>query len=76
MARQARIAGVRATIDGAEQEIAGDLVVDASGRQSKLPDWLEAMGFPAPPVDEVALETHYVTRVYARRPQDLAGGID
>src|SRR5207247_1228575 len=26
-------------------------------------------------VDEVALETHYVTRIYSRRPHHLAGGI-
>jgi hypothetical protein len=26
-------------------------------------------------VDELALETHYVTRIYSRRPQHLSGGI-
>ena len=72
---QGRIAGVRATIDGGEHEVPGDLVVDASGRNSKLTAWLMELGFAAPPVDEVDVETHYVTRVYARRPQHLAGGI-
>jgi 2-polyprenyl-6-methoxyphenol hydroxylase-like FAD-dependent oxidoreductase len=75
VAARTGIAGVRATIDGVEQELAGDLVVDASGRSSKLPSWLVALGFPAPPVDEVKLETHYVTRIYPRRPEHLAGGI-
>jgi flavin-dependent dehydrogenase len=75
LAAQTRIAGVRAAIDGVEQELAGDLVVDASGRSSKLPSWLVALGFPPPPVEEVELETHYVTRIYSRRPEHLAGGI-
>jgi 2-polyprenyl-6-methoxyphenol hydroxylase-like FAD-dependent oxidoreductase len=75
LAAQTRITGVRAAIDGVEQKLTGDLVVDASGRQSKLADWLAAIGFPAPPLDEVALETHYVTRVYSREPHHLAGGI-
>jgi len=75
VATPTRITGVRAAIDGVEQELAGDVVVDASGRHSKLPDWLAALGFPVPPVDELALETHYVTRIYSRRPQHLSGGI-
>ena len=75
VATPTRIAGVRAAIDGVEQELAGEVVVDASGRHSKLPEWLAELGFPAPPVDEVELETHYVTRVYSRGPQHLAGGI-
>jgi len=75
LATQTRIAGVRAAIDGVEQELAGDVVVDASGRSSQLPAWLVALGFPAPPVDELELETHYVTRIYSRRPEHLAGAI-
>ena len=75
IAANARIAGVRATIDGVDQQVSADLVVDASGRNSKLTAWLFQLGFAAPPVDEVAVETHYVTRVYSRRLQHLAGGI-
>jgi len=75
LAARTTMAGVRAVIDGVEQELAGDVVVDASGRSSQLPAWLEALGFPAPPVDEVKLDTHYVSRIYSRRPEHLAGGI-
>jgi flavin-dependent dehydrogenase len=75
VAAEARIVGVRAAIDGVEHELAADLVVDASGRSSRLPSWLEALGFPAPPIDEVKLETHYVTRIYSRRTEHLAGGM-
>jgi len=35
------VTGVR-TVDG--EELSADLVVDAMGRRSKLPDWLEAIG--------------------------------
>lgn len=74
VAVKGRIAAVRATVDGKAQELAADLIVDASGRNSKLPAWLAESGFPAPPVDEVKLETQYVTRIYSRRPEHLAGG--
>jgi 2-polyprenyl-6-methoxyphenol hydroxylase-like FAD-dependent oxidoreductase len=75
VAAQTRITGVRVAMDGVAHELAADLVVDASGRNSKLIEWLVELGFPAPPVDEVEVDTHYVTRVYSRRPQHLAGGI-
>jgi len=75
IAADARIVGVRASIDGVDQQVAADLAVDASGRNSKLTAWLFQLGFAPPAVDEVEVETHYVTRVYPRRPQHLAGGI-
>jgi 2-polyprenyl-6-methoxyphenol hydroxylase-like FAD-dependent oxidoreductase len=39
------VAGVRTT-DG--EEVAADLIIDAMGRASKLPDWLEAIGARRP----------------------------
>lgn len=45
-----------------------DLIVDASGRQSKAPAWLAAHGF-APPVEQVVnANLGYASRVY-RRPK-------
>ncbi len=72
-----RVTGVRlaSALGGAEAELSADLVVDASGRHSQLPEWLAALGLAAPRVEEVALETHYVSRIYSRRPQHLNGGI-
>jgi 2-polyprenyl-6-methoxyphenol hydroxylase-like FAD-dependent oxidoreductase len=49
--------------------------VDASGRYSALAEWLTALGLTAPRVEEVELETHYASRIYARRPHHLNGGI-
>jgi 2-polyprenyl-6-methoxyphenol hydroxylase-like FAD-dependent oxidoreductase len=60
---------------GSEEHLGADLVVDASGRNSKSAEWLAALGFPPPRIDEVALETRYTSRVYSRRATDLDGAI-
>lgn len=71
-----RVTGLRvATATGVEEALAADLVVDASGRHSALPEWLAALGLTAPRSEEVALETHYASRTYARRPHHLNGEI-
>ncbi len=72
-----RVVGTRVApaLGGVEEELAADLVVDASGRHSQLPEWLGALGFGSPRVEEVALETHYASRIYTRRPHHLNGGI-
>jgi len=70
------VTGVRvAPVPGVEEKLVADLVVDASGRHSQLPAWLTAAGLPAPRVEEIAHETQYVSRIYARRPRHLDGGI-
>ena len=68
-----RIKGVRAKIGNIEQIIEADLVVDASGRGSSSPAWLEGLGY-APPVEEkIEIGIGYTTRTYRRRPGDLNG---
>lgn len=49
-----------------DAELAADLVIDASGRGSKLPAWLQALGQPAPGVEEVDVDLRYATRQYER----------
>lgn len=44
------------------------LVVDASGRGSKLPAWLEAAGLPVPPETVVDLGLAYVSATFRRDP--------
>jgi 2-polyprenyl-6-methoxyphenol hydroxylase-like FAD-dependent oxidoreductase len=44
-----------------------DLVVDASGRASQLPRWLQMLGYDCPAQDEVAVDYAYASRIY-RRP--------
>ena len=55
--------------------MSADLVVDAMGRNSTLPQFLEQAGYIAPRVEEVALETNYVSRTYTRTEGHAAYGV-
>lgn len=48
-----------------------DLVVDASGRGSRTPAWLEMLGYDRPIEELVKINLAYATRVYNREPGDL-----
>jgi 2-polyprenyl-6-methoxyphenol hydroxylase-like FAD-dependent oxidoreductase len=48
------------------EEIAADLVVDATGRHARTIDWLAAHGYPKPPLTVVEVDTRYVSRVFRR----------
>jgi ribulose 1,5-bisphosphate synthetase/thiazole synthase len=50
-----------------------DLVVDATGRGSRMPSWLEELGYAAPPEERVKIGMGYTTRYYRRRPDQLPG---
>ncbi len=68
------VTGVRVRApDGSEQAITADLVVDAAGRGSTSPAWLERLGYPRPAEDKVEIGAGYTTRLYRRRPSDLSG---
>jgi 2-polyprenyl-6-methoxyphenol hydroxylase-like FAD-dependent oxidoreductase len=69
-----RVRGVRIRSREGEQDIPADLVVDASGRRSRAPRWLEALELPVPA--ETVVDSHggYATRWFqapepARWPQ-------
>lgn len=51
----------------ARQELAAELVVDASGRGSRLPAWLHRLGLPAPPERRVRLGLGHSSRLFRRR---------
>ena len=57
----------------AEDVLDGELVVDATGRGSRTPIWLEALGYPRPDVEQVRIGLGYATRSY-RLPPDALGG--
>lgn len=68
------IRGVRVKIGGSsEQVILADLVVDASGRGSASPAWLESLGYARPEEEKIEIGIGYTTRIYRRRPGDLGG---
>lgn len=53
---------------GETEDLAADLVVDATGRTSRTPDWLDEHGFPGPPLDEVRIDLMYGTVELERPP--------
>ena len=68
------VTGIRVCIDGKdEQTLGADLVVDASGRGSASPAWLEQLGYQPPAEDKVEIGIGYMTRTYRRKPGDLNG---
>jgi hypothetical protein len=73
-----RITGARVLrrADGsAEQVLSADLVVDATGRGSRTPIWLQALGYPRPATDQVRIGLGYATRTYRLPPDALAGDL-
>jgi len=63
-ASRSRVTGVRYQRGGEAKEEPADLVVDASGRGSRTPQWLEALGYPKVEESEVRIDVGYATRRY------------
>ena len=57
---------------GAEETLAADVVVDTSGRGSRTPRWLEALGYEAPEEEVVDAKLGYATRWF-RVPENFSG---
>ena len=78
-----RVRGVRVLRrrDGAAEEVlAAKVVVDATGRQTRLPRWLEDLGLTPPEEDVSKLDVAYVSGRFAHDPGDgalanLVGGV-
>jgi len=68
-AAQGRVTGVRA----AGEDLTADLVVDATGRGSHSPQWLEAIGYEKAPEERVEVALGYASRFFRRKPSDLNG---
>jgi 2-polyprenyl-6-methoxyphenol hydroxylase-like FAD-dependent oxidoreductase len=64
---------IRRADGSAEESLAADLVVDATGRHSRIPATLEALGYPRPPVERIGIGVGYATRTY-RLGRDALGG--
>jgi 2-polyprenyl-6-methoxyphenol hydroxylase-like FAD-dependent oxidoreductase len=71
--RQVTGARIHRREGGNEEVLDADLVVDATGRGSRTPVWLEALGYAPPPKDEVRIGLGYATRNY-RLPHGALGG--
>ncbi|HEY8491058.1 MAG TPA: monooxygenase [Dehalococcoidia bacterium] len=73
---RARVTGVRVLRrqpGSAEEVLGADLVVDASGRGSRMPAWLDALGYAKADEERVEVKVGYTSQLYRRRPQDLGG---
>ena len=74
-ANRTRVTGVRIQRRalGREEELQADLVIDASGRASRTPQWLETLGYSKPPKTTVTIDYGTSTRLFRRRPGDEHG---
>ncbi|MFF3572850.1 NAD(P)/FAD-dependent oxidoreductase [Nocardia jiangxiensis] len=69
-----RITGVLVSESGGHaQAVAADLVVDCTGRASRAPEWLRAVGAHVPEQDSVVIDLGYSSRTYRHRPEHLDG---
>lgn len=71
------VTGVRARSrqDKSIHDIPADLVVDASGRTSKAPEWLAELGYEAPAESLVKAHMGYATRWFKRPANPTFDGI-
>ena len=73
-----RVTGVRVLrrADASAHEVLdADLVVDASGRGSRTPRWLESLGFDRPEEEQVRVDVGYATRRYRLGTDALDGDL-
>jgi 2-polyprenyl-6-methoxyphenol hydroxylase-like FAD-dependent oxidoreductase len=76
-----RVTGLTVSSDGrrvtgvktGDEEIAADIVIDATGRGSRSPEWLCGLGYPKPEEERVEVALAYTTRFFRRRREHLQG---
>ena len=56
--------------DDDDRQLDAELVVDATGRTSRTPDWLERHGYESPRTEEVSVDLAYTTTTIQRPPGD------
>jgi len=67
------VTGVRVRGAGGINTISADFVADASGRGSRSPAWLDALGYDKPREESIPVNIGYMTRLYRRQPEHLSG---
>ncbi|WP_054813851.1 NAD(P)/FAD-dependent oxidoreductase [Nocardia arizonensis] len=68
-----RVTGVVVARAETEQTLAADLVVDATGKASRAPEWLRALRALTPREERVDVDLGYASRFYRRKPGHLDG---
>ncbi|MEU5164365.1 FAD-dependent monooxygenase [Streptomyces sp. NPDC020875] len=69
------VTGVVVLRDGVERTLDADLVVDATGRGSRTPVWLEELGLPRVTEERHKIDIGYVTCFYRTQPEAFDGDI-
>ncbi|NTX63600.1 FAD-dependent monooxygenase [Myxococcus sp. CA051A] len=67
--RGGRVTGLRVKTAQGDESWEADLVVDASGRGSRMPQWLEALGHARPEEEQVHVDLAYTSGLYAPPPR-------
>jgi 2-polyprenyl-6-methoxyphenol hydroxylase-like FAD-dependent oxidoreductase len=72
-----RVAGARVNSarHHADEAVTADLVVDATGRGSQSPIWLDRAGFPRPKEEAIRVGLGYTTRIFRRKAEHLNGDL-
>jgi 2-polyprenyl-6-methoxyphenol hydroxylase-like FAD-dependent oxidoreductase len=65
---QRRVAG------STEETLAADLVIDATGRASRTPTWLEELGYARPAEERIKIDLSYTSRHYRLPDEALMNG--
>lgn len=68
-----RVRAVRVTGPAGEQTLAADLIVDASGRGSRITQWLSEIGAEVPAEERLDVDLGYTSRFFRHRPGQLGG---
>lgn len=64
----------RRAAGSAEETLAADLVVDATGRGSRTPAWLEELGYPRPAEDSIKIDLTYTTKHFRLPDESILNG--
>jgi 2-polyprenyl-6-methoxyphenol hydroxylase-like FAD-dependent oxidoreductase len=70
---QSRITGIKIHNDTAARPMEADLVIDATGRGSNTPIWLDALGYSGLKEERIEVNMAYATRHFLRSPEHLNG---
>src|SRR5215469_8243421 len=63
-----RVTGARVLpVGGAEEVLAADLVMDATGRSGRTPAWLKALGYEPPAEESLPVDVKYASRYLRMR---------
>lgn len=74
-ADERRVTGVQfRDEDGVTATLDATVTIDATGRTSRTPKWLDRHGYPVPDTDEVSIDVTYST-VQITRPPDVQRGV-